>query len=180
MAGQNAPPASTSTFLPDRIRPAPEKTAAGFTPDRISTTAEIKEVARAGVQGRGGKLPHLARIQPALEKHDLGGVRAFTDSHAAAACRALGAIPACTPRPTKLHIRSSRDPESAPPAESVARAIDSRRRRTRRQPRSAGAPAPGTPLPAEGTPPSPRRRLPNTWGSRRFSCRPKSRARRPR
>jgi hypothetical protein len=91
LAGQSAPPAATSAFLPNRIRPAPEKTAASFTPDRISAASEIKQIARAGVQGRGGKLPHLARIQPALEKHDLGGVRAFTDSHAAAACRALGA-----------------------------------------------------------------------------------------
>lgn len=48
-------------------------------------------VARQGIAGSGGRLPHADRIQRAFGRHDVGGIQAHTDDRAAAASDALGA-----------------------------------------------------------------------------------------
>jgi len=48
-------------------------------------------VARAGLGGSGGPLPHLDRIQGAFGRHDVSGVRVHSDAPARAAADQLGA-----------------------------------------------------------------------------------------
>lgn len=51
----------------------------------------IHEAARAGLRGRGGRLPHFDAIQRSFGAHDLRDVRAHVGTEAARASRALGA-----------------------------------------------------------------------------------------
>jgi Domain of unknown function (DUF4157) len=51
----------------------------------------IHQAAQEGIQGGGGPLPHLDRIQQAFGRHDVGGVAAHVGGGAAAASESMGA-----------------------------------------------------------------------------------------
>lgn len=51
----------------------------------------IREAARAGFQGRSGRLPYLSRIQKSFGAHDISSVRSFAGARAAAASRSIQA-----------------------------------------------------------------------------------------
>jgi hypothetical protein len=53
--------------------------------------SDVPTRAARGVQGAGGKLPHLEQIQASFGRHDVGGVRAFVGGEAATAARSIGA-----------------------------------------------------------------------------------------
>jgi hypothetical protein len=53
--------------------------------------ADPRAIAAQGVQGSGGKLPHLDTIQKSFGRHDVGGVQAHVGGEAEGASRDLGA-----------------------------------------------------------------------------------------
>jgi hypothetical protein len=57
----------------------------------ITTSKNIHEIAAAGVQGTGHKLPYYDRIQASFGDHDLSNVQAYTNSAAAKANADMGA-----------------------------------------------------------------------------------------
>ena len=59
--------------------------------DPAEDARAVHEAARAGVEGAGGRLPYLDRIQAAFGRHDVTGVRAHTGAAAARAATAIGA-----------------------------------------------------------------------------------------
>ncbi len=52
---------------------------------------DAQNVAARGVQGSGGQLPHMDRIQASFGAHDVSGIQAHTGGQAAEASQALGA-----------------------------------------------------------------------------------------
>lgn len=56
-----------------------------------NSAVSIHNIAAAGVQGTGSKLPHYDKIQSSFGKHDVSHVQAYTGSTAAAASRSIGA-----------------------------------------------------------------------------------------
>lgn len=54
-------------------------------------SGRVHQAASDGIGGSGGSMPHLDAIQASFGNHDIGGVRAHTDSAASQANEALGA-----------------------------------------------------------------------------------------
>ena len=54
-------------------------------------TASIHKTAQKGVEGKGGKLPHLGKIQKSFGKHDVTQAQAYTGPKAASAAKSMGA-----------------------------------------------------------------------------------------
>lgn len=59
--------------------------------EQASDASTVHNIAAAGVQGSGSKLPHYNQIQAAFGHHDVSHVQAYTGSTAAAASMAIGA-----------------------------------------------------------------------------------------
>ncbi|MEO6773132.1 MAG: DUF4157 domain-containing protein [Kofleriaceae bacterium] len=53
--------------------------------------SDVTTHAARGVQGAGGKLPHLDQIQAGFGRHDVGGIRSFVGGDAATAAKSIGA-----------------------------------------------------------------------------------------
>ena len=54
-------------------------------------TASIHKTAQKGVEGKGGKLPHLGKIQKSFGKHNVTQAQAYTGPKAASAAKNMGA-----------------------------------------------------------------------------------------
>ncbi|HWO19141.1 MAG TPA: DUF4157 domain-containing protein [Kofleriaceae bacterium] len=96
----SAPGKATLTQQLQQKRLATEPpAAAGPVQQRASTEteeaggreAQVHEAAQQGIQGSGGSLPHLDRIQQAFGRHDVSGVSAHVGGAAAAASESMGA-----------------------------------------------------------------------------------------
>ena len=60
-------------------------------PDPAANSSAIKEIAKHGVEGTGGKLPHIDRIQSAFGQYDLEGTSCFVGGGAAQSSKQMGA-----------------------------------------------------------------------------------------
>jgi Domain of unknown function (DUF4157) len=68
-----------------------QQKAATETGDGGGREAQVHAAAQGGIQGSGGSLPHLDRIQQAFGRHDVSGVSAHVGGGAAAASESMGA-----------------------------------------------------------------------------------------